>query len=86
MVVVTLLAIDFVTNEIMRLYLYLYFPGMSFLSSLYDKMKILSFSTIFFTSNFQEHVVHTYHISIDRVLAHATYLAHLQFSRGPQPE
>ena len=76
---------DFVANGIMRLYLYLYFPGISFLSSLYGKMKILSFSTTFFSSNFQEHVEHTCHISIERVLAHATYLAHLQFSRGPQP-
>ena len=39
----------------------------------------------FFSSNFQEHVEHTCHISIERVLDHATYLAHLQFSRGHQP-
>ena len=82
-VVVTLLAKDFFAN--LRLHLYLYFPGMSFLSSLYGKMKILSLSTIFFSSNFQEHVIHTCHISIERVLDHATYLAHLQFSRGHQP-
>ena len=50
-VVVTLLAIDFFAN--LRLHLYLYFLGMSFLSSLYGKMKILSFSTIFFLQIFK---------------------------------
>ena len=81
-VVVTLLAKDFFAN--LRLHLYLYFPGMSFLSSLYGKMKILSLSTIFFLQIFKN-MLHMCHISIERVLDHATYLAHLQFSRGHQP-